>query len=76
MEDFYAEIDGIKIVESWIMERGMLFHPENTKVVYMNPEDAVTLCIATKEFDAALDKLKTVIHYKIDHGYYGRGKRA
>jgi hypothetical protein len=68
--------NGIKIVDSWMLEKGKAIHIEEHNMLFVHPEDTMNICLACNDFEAALQQLRTVIHHKIDHGYYGRGKRA
>jgi hypothetical protein len=68
--------NGIKIVDSWMLEKGKAIHIEEHNMLFVHPEDTINICLAGKNFEAALRQLRTVIHHKIDHGYYGRGNRA
>jgi hypothetical protein len=69
--------DGLRVVDDWSEEKGMVRWKSPIPTIYVHPEDALKI-FTDRGYDheKALNQLKKVIHHKIDHGYYGRGKRA
>ena len=63
------------ISESWYQTKGKAHIHHN--LIHIHPEDAVTMY--SKSFGLhleALEKLRKVIHYKIDHGHYEQTNRT